>query len=161
MQQIYGILPVVYTHDGCSSVQVAPRNRYRETGDASSLLMDSASIRTTTAWLTKHLRAPYRLFMVNGHAGKAAVLDALGTKLFVEDRFRTVNNLLLRYPVMYKRPWNQGRVTHPGVIQVNDLRDTVPLVNLVCGVNPMRWPAYLQWPWPMTRKEMNQSETAD
>jgi hypothetical protein len=70
--------------------------------------------------------------------------------IFVDDRFKTVANLLswIADPVLYRRPWNQNRPGKLPVLEVRDLRDIIPLLNITLRRVPMDWPSYVPFPEP-------------
>jgi len=104
----------------------------------------------THNWLAEHLGdIPFRAYIQNGVA-KSVTLDQMNCSIFVDDRHKTVANLLsyIEYPVMYQRPWNSNRPIKLPVVEVRDLRDIIPLLNLKLGRVPMEWPSYVPFPKP-------------
>jgi hypothetical protein len=86
--------------------------------------------------------------MVDSHRDKAAILKAIKCFCFIDDRYRTVVELddHIAMPVLYKRPWNQGRPYRPTMIEIRDLRDIIPIANMVAFNNPMDWPLGVGYP---------------
>jgi len=104
----------------------------------------------THNWLAEHLGdIPFRAYVQNGVA-KSVTLDRMNCQIFVDDRFKTVNNLLswISEPVLYRRPWNQNRPVKLPVLEVRDLRDIIPVINIALGRVPMDWPSYVPFPKP-------------
>jgi hypothetical protein len=66
----------------------------------------------------------------------------------VDDRWKTVEGLMkhIPWPVLYKRPWNARPVYLP-VIKANDLRDIIPLLNILTGEVPTAWPVGVLHPY--------------
>jgi hypothetical protein len=78
----------------------------------------------TDAWLKFHLGIPYTLYCIGGDTGegKPEVLAGMHIRYFVEDRFKTVNNIKSCETVfMPSRPWNTGRTPLDHVVRVNNL----------------------------------------
>jgi hypothetical protein len=102
----------------------------------------------TRDWLEENLTVPFVCYMVDGHKDKALILEELECICFVDDRYRTVVELddHIAWPVLYKRPWNQGRPHRPTLIEIRDLRDIIPVANLVALNNPMDWPLGVDYP---------------
>ena len=80
--------------------------------------------KNTMEWLKKHFHFPFMVF----HAGsrkKADFLKAHGYTHFVEDRFRTANQLATAgiTPFLINRRWNFGRESVRGVLRVNNFFD--------------------------------------
>jgi hypothetical protein len=110
---------------------------------------DKATEEVTYNWLYENLDGvPFRAIICSGMA-KEIVLKNMCTVFFVDDRLKTIIKLVnhIDMPILYKRPWNQGRLD-PGTIQINDLRDMIPIVNLYNRVRPMQWPADVPYPKP-------------
>jgi hypothetical protein len=86
--------------------------------------------------------------MVDGHRDKTAILKEVGCFMFVDDRYRTIAELehKIPFPVLYKRPWNQGRPYKETLTEIRDLRDIIPVVNMVTFNNPMDWPMGVVYP---------------
>jgi hypothetical protein len=86
--------------------------------------------------------------MVDGHRDKAAILKAIKCICFVDDRYRTVVELEdhIAWPMLYKRPWNQGRPYRSTLTEIRDLRDIIPIANMVAFRNPMDWPLGVEYP---------------
>lgn len=110
------------------------------------------AVDTTVEWLVRNLdrHTPFLLYMVSGHDKKAAILDWHCVNIFVEDRYRTVWNLggHISEPVLYKRPWNQGRGGCSGAIEIRDLRDVIPVLNIKLNRVPTDWPCGVPFPKP-------------
>jgi hypothetical protein len=116
-----------------------------------------STVGVTKRWLEENLDVPFVVYIVDG-LPKAPVLTCLGADLFVDDRHKTIKDLIkwVRFPVLYKRPWNQGRDESLGVVEINDLRDIIPMVNIMYGKAPMSWPYWVPFPKPEgERTEMN------
>jgi len=78
----------------------------------------------TDEWLKHWLGIPFTLVHCEGHGSKAEVVAEYGIKYYVEDRFRTVNQLTSCEKVfMPDRPWNTGRTPQDFVLRVNNLVD--------------------------------------
>ena len=108
---------------------------------------DNADV--TRRWLSENLHVPYMCVICDG-MNKHHMLRMVEAQIFVDDRHKTIKNLwrknVIPYPVVYKRPWNQGRARKLPVCEINDLRDIIPLLNIQLGRNPMDWPAGLPHP---------------
>jgi 5'(3')-deoxyribonucleotidase len=102
----------------------------------------------TKNWLDENLdKIPYRVYIMHGEQ-KNMVLGLLDAKIFVDDRHKTIRNLIgeIKYPVLYRKPWNQGRPDKLPVIEIRDLRDIIPLLNIQLGRMPMEWPNEIFYP---------------
>lgn len=104
----------------------------------------------TSRWLDEHLAMggiPYVCYIMNG-VPKAPALHMHGVSIFIDDRHKTIKGLMdqIPYPVIFKRPWNQDRPDALGVLEINDLRDIIPLLNVNLGVIPTAWPSGLPHP---------------
>jgi hypothetical protein len=108
-----------------------------------------ANIDVTWQWLHENLTVPFIVYMVKGHGDKAKLLAHHDVKIFIDDRHKTVRNLVnvIPYPVMYQQPWNQGR-DPISAIEIRDLRDIIPVLNLQLGRVPMEWPGTIPYPKP-------------
>jgi len=101
----------------------------------------------TKRWLEEHLcDVPHKAYIVNGPP-KSRVLSYLYSLAFVDDRWKTCEGLISKipWPIMYRRPWDTRPVYLP-VVKVDDLRDIIPLLNLLTGEVPTAWPAYVPYP---------------
>jgi hypothetical protein len=109
----------------------------------------NSTVGVTKRWLEQNLDVPFVVYIVDG-LPKAPVLTYLGADIFVDDRHKTVKELIcwIDQPVLFKRPWNQGRETDLGVVEINDLRDIIPMVNMLYGKAPMDWPYWVPFPKP-------------
>lgn len=107
------------------------------------------AIDVTWKWLSYNIGVPFRCFIVNGEP-KSKVLNFLDCKIFIDDRWKTIKGLMntVPYPVLYRRPWNQGRPDKLPVVEVNTLRDVIPLFNILTGRVPTAWPKGLSFPKP-------------
>lgn len=110
----------------------------------------------TYRWLKENLGdIPFRLYLMHG-IRKDVPLKAHGVRVFVDDRHKTIKGLEDRQsvvlPVLYQRPWNQGRNELNNMLSVRDLRDLIPLVNISTGGVPMEWPVGLPYPNDLTEK---------
>ena len=103
---------------------------------------DSAEI--THKWLVDHLTVPFNLIMLDGMQ-KNVVLGRLGTEVYIDDRYKTVEILekVVNLSVMYARPWNQGRSVEAGDMTVEDLRGLIPIINLMTRTPILTWPSYI------------------
>lgn len=104
----------------------------------------------THDWLAEHLGdIPFRAYIQSGQA-KSVTLTRMRNMIFVDDRHKTVAGLLehIPYPVLYQRPWNANRPVKLPVVEVRDLRDIIPLLNITLGKVPMEWPSYVPFPKP-------------
>ena len=80
----------------------------------------------TRRWLDEYVVIPYNLHNGIGSAQKAEYLEEKGFKWFIDDRFRTVKEVVKHVPYTFlmSRPWNEGREV-AGVYRVNDLNEYV------------------------------------
>ena len=103
---------------------------------------DSAVI--THKWLTDNLVVPFNLIMLDGMQ-KNVVLGRLGTEVYIDDRYKTVEILekVVNLSVMYARPWNQGRSVEAGDMTVEDLRGLIPIINVLTRTPILTWPSYI------------------
>lgn len=102
----------------------------------------------TYRWLNENLpTTPFNLIMLNGMQ-KNVVLSRLGTEVFVDDRYKTAQILekVINLSVLYKRPWNQGRLVEAGDVTITDLRGLIPFVNYMTRTDPMAWPGNIPYP---------------
>ena len=84
----------------------------------------------TYKWLKRNLwPVPFRLIMVQGMQ-KHVVLNRIGNVMYVDDRYKTVKTLEkhITLPILYKRPWNQGRPEPAGFAEINNLAELIPLI---------------------------------
>lgn len=107
----------------------------------------------TYRWLEDHIPGRFNLIMVNGMQ-KEVVLKRIGTEVFVDDRYKTIRTLTnhITMPILYRRPWNQGRPTEASAFQINDLRDIIPVINMVSSQRFMEWPRDIPYPNRMGEK---------
>lgn len=107
------------------------------------------NIDVTWQWLHENLDVPFIVYIVSGHGDKAKLLSHHHVKIFIDDRHKTIKNLvnIIPYPVLYQQPWNQGREPIPA-IEIRDLRDIIPVLNLQLGMVPMHWPGTVPYPKP-------------
>ncbi|MBW2645205.1 MAG: hypothetical protein JRE23_03315 [Deltaproteobacteria bacterium] len=87
------------------------------------------AVGVTKRWLEEALGdIPFIAYIVNGLS-------------FVDDRWKTCEGLISKipWPVMFRRPWNCRPVYLP-VIKIDDLRDIIPLLNILTGEVPTAWP---------------------
>lgn len=103
----------------------------------------------TYNWLNENVSAPFNCFIMNGVV-KNVPLSLLGASIFVDDRHKTIRNLIntIPYPVLFKQMWNQGRPEELPVLAIDDLRGIIPLLNIQLGRNPMDWPYWVAYPKP-------------
>jgi hypothetical protein len=107
----------------------------------------AGAVGITKRWLEENLGdVPFVAYIVNGPP-KADVLALLNVHAFVDDRWKTIEGLISKipWPVLYRRPWNTRPVYLP-VTRVNDLRDIIPLLNILTGEVPTAWPDYIPYP---------------
>jgi hypothetical protein len=109
------------------------------------------TVGVTKRWLEEHLDGtPFNAYIINGPL-KEATLDLLNAQIFVDDRWKTIERMYnnnIRFPVLYTRPWNTGRPVDLPVARVRDLRDIIPLLNIVTRRGIMDWPDTLPYPEP-------------
>ena len=76
----------------------------------------------TQKWVKKHIGLDANIAHIRSK-DKAAHLKANTFDVFIEDRFRTANQIAEAgiTSVLVNRPWNLGRKTHPQVIRINEL----------------------------------------
>ena len=106
------------------------------------------TVGVTKRWLEEHLDGtPFHAYIING-LPKIDALRPLGARIFIDDRFKTVKNLIgkIDWPVMFTRPWNVGRANPLPVSRVRDLRGIIPLLNIITGRDTMDWPEGLPYP---------------
>ena len=105
------------------------------------------TVGVTKRWLEENLGdIPFMAYIVDGPP-KSRVLSYLNTQAFVDDRWKTIEGLMkqIPWPVLYNRPWNDRPVYLP-VLRANDLRDIIPLLNILTGQVPTAWPEGLPHP---------------
>lgn len=80
----------------------------------------------TKRWLDEYVVVPYTLFNGIRSAEKAQFLGSKGFTHFIDDRFRTVQEVKEYVPYTYlmSRPWNEGREA-AGVYRTFDLNDYI------------------------------------
>jgi hypothetical protein len=125
---------------------------YQATGDPITVITsrNPNALDVTHNWLVQWLDdLPFNCYIMHGR-GKGAPIAMLGLSIFVDDRWKTINNLLswCEYPVLFQRPWNRFRPDPLPVLEIRDLRDIIPLVNIKLGRNPMDWPYWVPFPKP-------------
>jgi hypothetical protein len=101
----------------------------------------AGAVGVTKRWLEENLEdVPFVAYIVNGPP-KHTVLNYLSTLAFVDDRWKTIEGLISKvpWPILYRRPWNRRPVYLPAV-EVDDLRDIIPLLNILTGEIPTAWP---------------------
>lgn len=79
-------------------------------------------------WLNAHLKRPYVIDRVDTSIGKLAKLQELGVTHYVDDRFRTCNELSdhLDFIYLYNAKCNMGReIQKPNVLRVFDLKEVI------------------------------------
>jgi hypothetical protein len=82
--------------------------------------------KVTDEWLKAYLGIPFTLVCIGGDTGegKPEVVAGYGIKYFVEDRFKTCNNIKSCDTVfMPDRAWNGDRIPLDHVTRVNNLLD--------------------------------------
>lgn len=82
--------------------------------------------KSTLAWCDLWIDVPHMVKTVGFHTGKLPTLMAMGIDCYVDDRYKTVQELAkgnMPYVFLLNQPWNAGRKTHMGVRRVNDLFD--------------------------------------
>jgi hypothetical protein len=111
------------------------------------------TVDVTHNWLLENLAStPFTCYMTHG-ISKAPVLELIHADIFVDDRWKTILRLMgeIEYPVLYRRPWNVGRPVPLPVLNIRDLRDIIPLLNIKIGRVPTAWPERV--PYPNTEGE--------
>jgi hypothetical protein len=107
------------------------------------------SVEQTHAWLKKYLPVgcPFNLIMLQGMQ-KDVVLKRMNVQVYVDDRYKTAVILeqAINLSVLYKRPWNQGRPVSAGDMEINDLRDLIPIVNYLTRSCITDWPTGIPYP---------------
>lgn len=105
------------------------------------------SVEVTYDWLVENLNVPFNLIMLQGMP-KHVVLQRLGTEMFIDDRYKTVQSLenVVNISVLYSRVWNQGRAVEAGHMTVSDLRGLIPIVNFMTRQPIMNWPGNIPYP---------------
>lgn len=108
----------------------------------------------THQWLYENITVPFVCYIMHGQK-KHMPLHAHGVDIFVDDRFKTIKELRnhIHYPVLYKRPWNQGRPEKLHCLEIEDLRDIIPLLNISLGIRPMAWPHWCPYPKPREERK--------
>jgi len=107
---------------------------------------DNAQI--TYNWLKLWLHdIPFHAIVCHG-VPKTNVLINVGCDYFVDDRYKTIDNLQghIMHPVIYTQPWNQGRERQASQLRVRDLRDLIPIFNIETGLPPAYWPGNIPYP---------------
>ena len=90
----------------------------------------------TYKWLKRNLwPVPFRLIMVQGMQ-KHVVPNRIGNVMYVDDRYKTVKTLEkhITLPILYKRPWNQGRPVPAGFTTIDNLAGLVALIIKLGGL---------------------------
>ena len=84
--------------------------------------------RCTKTWLKKYLGdIPFKVIHIKGKY-KIKVLKTLGIKYFVDDRFRTINQITphIVKAYLYDQSWNTGRrAKHPNIKRIKSLKEIV------------------------------------
>jgi hypothetical protein len=108
---------------------------------------ESAAV--THKWLCDHIPAqvPFNLIMLHGMQ-KDVVLTRLGAQVYIDDRYKTAQTLesVINLSILYKRPWNQGRVVEAGDLTIEDLRGIIPIINILTGAPILDWPCNIPHP---------------
>jgi len=102
----------------------------------------------TYCWLTDNLDGiPFNCFISCGRE-KWKILPDAGTRFFVDDRYKTIDSLWgrVQFPILYRRPWNQGWAEEASPYQCRDLRDMIPFINMAYNLPPVTWPGYIPYP---------------
>ena len=105
----------------------------------------------TFEWLMDNVTVPFVVYMVDGHRDKTKILHGINCHMFVDDRYRIIQEMRadVLVPILYIRPWNRNRDER--FIECRDLRDVIPAVNVLFNRNPMTWPVGV--PHPQTEKK--------
>lgn len=85
----------------------------------------------TRTWLDKHLKIPYELQLVDMSEDKRAILIDREIKYYVDDRFKTVNELadILDISFLFRQPRNFGRtITKQNIKRVDNLTEMLEMV---------------------------------
>jgi hypothetical protein len=92
------------------------------------------NMETTYNWFNLNMPKdiPFNLIMVNGMQ-KHVVLNRIGNRMFVDDRYKTIKTLedYIDYPILYNRPWNQGRPEQAGFATIENLYGLQSLLPLI------------------------------
>ena len=115
------------------------------------------SVEVTYTWLRENLSVPFTLIMLHGMQ-KDVVLRRLDTQVFIDDRYKTISKLegAISMPVLYSRPWNQGRQIPAGAMAVTDLRGLIPIINFMTRTNILTWPVGVPYPgWTCRGKKVD------
>lgn len=95
------------------------------------IIIVTASAKSTmdanNEWLDKWLKIPYEIHSVTYQEGKIAKLKELGVTHFVDDRFKTCNDLAdhLEHVYLFDAPCNRGRTTKANVTRVRSLQKAI------------------------------------
>lgn len=138
--EVFDVVNMIIGRDSLS-YQVTPHMRsilswvWKHTGRPITVVTarHPDNMRVTYEWLKMQLGSvPFYLIMVNG-MHKEVVLNRIDNRLFIDDRYKTIKTLEkhIEYPVLYKRPWNQGRPEQAGVAEVDDLSGLLNLIFLL------------------------------
>jgi hypothetical protein len=128
---------------------------YERTGSPIAVVTarHESTVGVTKRWLEENLRGvPFFCYIVarieNYAYPKAKVLEYLNTRAFIDDRWATVESLVgkIDFPVLFRAPWNR-RPVWLSALEVDDLRDVIPLLNILTGEVPTAWPSYVPYPF--------------
>ena len=81
-------------------------------------------------WLHKYLVVPFEIHRVAYQEKKSDTCNKLGVTHFVDDRFKTCNDLIrdgLETTYLYNSTHNEGREPDEGVVRVDNLRQAIKL----------------------------------
>jgi len=80
----------------------------------------------TRSWLQHYVIMPFELVMSNGSKNKQDLLAPMAATHFVDDRFRTVNEVCSDVKTyLFNRTWNEGRDADPRVIRINSIEKPI------------------------------------
>ena len=105
--------------------------RWRAEGNTITFITASApsTMDANMEWLDKWLGGPYQIWRVNSQDGKVKMTEDLGITHFVDDRFKTCNELAEHLEQVYlmDAPCNRGRIPKANVTRVRSLRKVFKL----------------------------------
>jgi hypothetical protein len=100
--------------------------RWRDQGNEIVFVTASAesTMKANAEWLDKWLGQPYTLVRVQSHDSKTEYLVKLGVTHYIDDRFKTCNDLAdhLTHVYLFDAYCNRGRKTKANVTRVRSLR---------------------------------------
>lgn len=82
----------------------------------------------TISWLKKYLGrfVDFNVILTENKPKTRVLLD-LNIELFVDDRYKTINELsnIIDMPLMLNSPWNEGRPTPQNTVRIDDLEEVI------------------------------------